>query len=246
MRQFFIIGHNPNTVADAINYLTAGANALEPDVHFTNGVYYMGEGTTSTDLSLTDYLQKLSLALNVNPALTPALIMFDTKNSNGNIPDLLNCIQTNFSAQFKDTAILITRNHATEEEHIFFAPAAGSLSPNKALGIDEHNEPEFADSFFKSLNVSSYTYADGISIKVPLLADLFIGRIKRAVKMRDAGNSFKMVYAWTLDSPDEIKAFLNLNPDGLITDSPAALKGIITNQFANQLQVASLGYNPFK
>jgi hypothetical protein len=31
MRDFFIVGHNPNTVTDAMNYLRAGANAPEPD-----------------------------------------------------------------------------------------------------------------------------------------------------------------------------------------------------------------------
>jgi hypothetical protein len=197
MRQFFIIGHNPNKVADAINCLMAGANALEPDVHFTNGTYYMGEGTTSTDLSLAGYLQGLTLALNTNPALIPALIMFDTKNSNGSIPDLFNCIEINFSVQFKGTAIIVTRSQATEDDHVFFAPGALLLSPNRALGVDEHTEPEFVDSFFKSINAPSYTYADGISIQVPLLALIYKGRIKRAIAMRDAGNSFKLVYSWT-------------------------------------------------
>jgi hypothetical protein len=246
MRQFYIIGHNPNKVADAINGLQAGASALEPDVHSTNGVYYMGEGTTSTDLSLADYLQGLSLALNTTPSLIPALVMFDTKNSNGSVPDLFNCIQANFSAQFKDTAIMITRSQATEDEHVFFAPGAQLLPPNKALGVDEHSEPEYADVFFKSLNVPNYTYADGISIQIPLLAFIYRGRIKRAVAMRDAGNSFKLVYSWTLDMPDEIRSFLELNPDGLITDNPAALREMITTEFSQQYQLATPGYNPFE
>ena len=65
---------------DAIRYLQSGANALEPDVHFTNNDFYVCEGTTSTDLLLSAYLQGLSQQLIVNPGYTPALIMFDTKN----------------------------------------------------------------------------------------------------------------------------------------------------------------------
>ncbi|WP_295676049.1 hypothetical protein [uncultured Mucilaginibacter sp.] len=42
MRQFFIIGHNPNSVLDACNYLQAGANALEPDIHSINGEFVRG------------------------------------------------------------------------------------------------------------------------------------------------------------------------------------------------------------
>ncbi len=246
MRQFFIIGHNPNKVADAINYLQAGANALEPDIHAVDGIYYMGEGTTSTDLSLANYLKGLSLAFQTNPALIPALIMFDTKNSDGNILELFDCIDTNFSNQFNGTCITVTRSLATEDEHVFFQAGASVLSPNRALGVDEHTEPEFTDAFFRSLNVPNYTYADGISIQIPLLADFFIGRIKRAVALRDGGNSFKLVYAWTLDLPFEINQFLNLDPDGLITDSPAALKEILTNNFSDRFQLAQVGYNPFE
>lgn len=246
MRQFYIIGHNPNKVADAINFLQAGANALEPDVHSINGVYYMGEGATSTDLSLADYLQGLTQAFRTTPAIIPALIMFDTKNSTGNILDLIACIQENFSTEFNGTAITITRSQATEDEHVFFGPAAASLPANMALGVDEHTEPEFLDTFFKSLNATCYTYADGISIQLPLLADIYIGRIKRAIAMRDQGNSFKLVYSWTLDLPDEIASFLQLGPDGLITDTPVALKQILTTHFPDQYQLAQVGYNPFE
>jgi hypothetical protein len=245
MRQFYIIGHNPNKVADALNYLEAGANALEPDVHSVNGVYYMGEGTTSTDLSLAGYLQGLSVAFRTTPALIPALIMFDTKNSTGNILDLVNCIQKNFSAEYKDTVVTITRSQATEDEHVFFRPVCTSLPANMALGVDEHTEPEFLDKFFKSLNATNYTYADGISIQLPLLADIYLGRIKRAIAMRDKGNSFKLVYSWTLDIPDEIVTFLHLGPDGLITDTPGALRQILTHFFSDKYQLAQLGYNPF-
>jgi hypothetical protein len=245
MRQFYIIGHNPNKVADAMNYLQGGANALEPDVHFVNGAYYMGEGTTSTDLSLADYLQGLSLALRGTPALIPALIMFDTKNSNGNILDLVSCIQQNFSNEYQDTVITITRSQATEDEHVFFSPAATALPANMAIGVDEHTSPEFLDTFFKSFGATNYTYADGISIQLPLLADIYLGRIKRAIAMRDQGNSFKLVYSWTLDIPDEIITFLRQGPDGLITDTPGALKQILTHFFADQYQLAQVGYNPF-
>jgi len=247
MRNFFIIGHNPNTISDAVNYLSAGANALEPDIHFVNGAYYMGEGTTSTDLSLVDYLTGLVTALQTNPALTPVLIMFDTKNSTGNIQSLFDCIQTNFSTLYPDTAIMVTRSQVQGDEFNFFAPGAGAatLSPNRALGIDEHTEPEYVDSFFKTLNTLNYTYADGISILAPLLAGFFKPRIERAVAMRDAGNSFKFVYSWTLDSTGDITEFLDLNPDGLITDSPAALKEILTTQYADKYELAPLGYNPF-
>ncbi|WP_295676048.1 hypothetical protein [uncultured Mucilaginibacter sp.] len=172
--------------------------------------------------------------------------MFDTKNSNGNIAALFDCIEINFSGQFPDTLIMVTRSQAQGSEFTFFAPGATILSPNRALGIDEHTNPLDADAFFKALNVPNYTFADGISIQVPLLADIYKERIKQAIAIRDAGGSFKLVYSWTLDLQSEIIGFLKLNPDGLITDSPAALKGILTSQFSEQYQMAQVGYNPFQ
>jgi hypothetical protein len=244
MRQFFIIGHNPNTVARALQYLQQGANALEPDIHFKDGDFYMGECTTGADLKLSKYLQGLGQQLTVNPSYVPALIMFDTKNSSGSILSMLQCIQTNFPSQFNSTAIVITRSQATADEHMFFSPAAGNLALNGAVGVDEHTEPEFADAFFKSLGITTYTYADGISI--PLLSEFFWDRIRRAAALRDKGNSFKLVYTWTLDTPHDIKRFLGLETDGMITDSPGALKEILVSaEFAGKYQVAPVGYNPF-
>jgi hypothetical protein len=244
MRNFFIIGHNPNTVADALRYLQSGANALEPDVHFTNNDFYVGEGTTGTDLLLSAYLQGLSQQLTVNPRYTPALIMFDTKSSDGNILSMLQCIQTNFSAAFPNTAIVITRDQATADEHMFFSPAAGHLAVNGAVGVDENTEPEMANAFFRSLGIKNFTFGDGISI--PLLSQFFWNSIKRAVAMRDAGGSFRMVYAWTLDTPLDINSFLKLDTDGMITDSPGAVKEIVESApFAGQYQLAPVGYNPF-
>ncbi|MBF0456445.1 MAG: hypothetical protein HQK99_00940 [Nitrospirae bacterium] len=248
MRPFYIIGHNPNTVSDAMNYLRAGANAIEPDVHFTDGDFYMGEGTTSKDLSLADYLKGLTLQLRVSPSYVPALITFDTKNSTGNILAMLKCIQDNYSSQYEDTAILVTRSQATTDEHVFFQAATQATLPKKfAVGVDENTQPEYADVFYKSLEIKNYTYADGISIQLPLLSRIFWKRIEEAVSMRDKGDSFKMVYSWTLDLHDDIEAFLKLNVDGLITDSPGMLRKLIASDpFSKQYGLATVGDNPFK
>ena len=75
------MGHNSNKVADALNYLRAGTNALEADIYSVNWTYYIGEETTRTDLSLANYVQELSLSLSANADLVPCLTMLDTKNS---------------------------------------------------------------------------------------------------------------------------------------------------------------------
>ncbi|MCG6551747.1 MAG: hypothetical protein L7F77_05420 [Candidatus Magnetominusculus sp. LBB02] len=249
MRPFYIIGHNPNTVSDAMNCFRAGANAIEPDVHFTNGDFYMGEGTTSRDLSLADYLKGLTLQLSVSPSYVPALIAFDTKNSTGNILAMFKCIQDNYSSQYEDTAIVVTRSQATADEHVFFQPARLATLPKKfAVGVDEYTQPEYADVFYKSLEITNYTYADGISIQLPFLSRIFFWkRIEEAVSMRDKGDSFKMVYSWTLDLQEDIEAFLKLNVDGLITDSPGMLRKLIASDpFSKLYRLATVEDNPFK
>jgi len=42
-RKFYLIAHNPNKVDEAVACLRGGANALEPDVYFENGDFYVME-----------------------------------------------------------------------------------------------------------------------------------------------------------------------------------------------------------
>src|SRR5436309_12293254 len=113
---FYIIGHNPNFVKDAIACLRDGANAIEPDVQHdfdVDGHFYISEWAEHDDTAksrkptLKKYLLDLKAELQKpgGPA-PPALIAFDVKQHDYNIMELYSVIRKNFSNDYPQIAIL--------------------------------------------------------------------------------------------------------------------------------------------
>jgi len=46
-RPFYIVGHNPNKIIDAVTALSYGANALEPDITYASDGQYRCYDTSS-------------------------------------------------------------------------------------------------------------------------------------------------------------------------------------------------------
>ena len=256
-RKFYIIGHNPNTVDDAIKNLRAGANALEPDIHFDvdyDGSFYVYHNQwpypDSGVSTLKQYLQGLGQELKKDPSLNLALIAFDIKPPYGfNINDLYTLIRNEFSNEFSGTVILTTsgewdgRNLLANVQH---------QHSNEAVGIDQNTTASVSNNFFNPLKIN-YTYADGISIDVEVgdlypTADEYFSQIGNAVKLRDAGNSFKMVYAWTVNSIDDMQKYLDNNVDGMIVDLND-IQDLVTllksDKYSGVYEIAKNGDNPF-
>ena len=86
MRKFYIIKHNPNTVDAAVSALkNEHANALEPDVTFRTGGFWVYDSDDPFDggwhgsISLEDYCTGLANALLNDRTLNLALIAWDLK-----------------------------------------------------------------------------------------------------------------------------------------------------------------------
>lgn len=82
-RKFYIIGHNPNSVKNAIQCLKEGANAIEQDIRYLpqyEEMFFVYDLVTLNrkQNTLRDYLIGLSAALN-NETLNLALLAFDLK-----------------------------------------------------------------------------------------------------------------------------------------------------------------------
>src|SRR5438045_3782893 len=83
-RPFYIIANNPNTIEEAREFLNNGANALEPDIVYADGQFYV---THNQHLSykniptLTDYLRDLKVLL-LAEQHNLALIIWDIKTTN--------------------------------------------------------------------------------------------------------------------------------------------------------------------
>jgi glycerophosphoryl diester phosphodiesterase len=251
-RPFYIIGHNPNCVADAIDYLRRGANAIEPDVHFEkdSGRFRVcHDAPSDSDPFLEHYLDELVAELQRDSLngrqIKLDLIAFDLKpDYDYDLRKLYAIIRSRFSERYPN--VLIATTISDPDKVDFLAVMDGDQRPNELLGIDENAQPKDVLESMKdtSLNI---TFAAGIDVFdfAPLNALIgprsFLDRIKRATELRELNDRLKLVYAWTVNNESDIDSFLSLEPpiDGLLTDEPERVRTILQRQYASKFSISA-------
>lgn len=260
-RPFYIIGHNPNTVQEAAAFLHPdggyAANALEPDIIFNaaEGEYYvfhppllvnwnMPSADNEGSISLYEYLNGLEEIIgHVN--LT--LIAFDIKKAHDtgfDINHFMQFVYDNFSSKphCSHVAILAT---VADYSDIKVMSAFNNQYANFAVGIDEHDDPGEVQSAFKEAHVPNFTYAHGSSLAI---TKAMKNSVKKAGEMQLVGNSFKLVYAWTVNNEENMAAYLKMGVDGMIVDlaAVASLSAFLSApEYRDRYRLAEPGYNPF-
>jgi len=252
-RPFYLIGHNPNSVAAAVRCLEAGANALEPDLCFEDGDFHVHERIPLVpawllrlfrgSLTLPQYLDGLGAYLaRSGRARQLALIAFDLKPPYDFSPDrLADLVRARFGAAFPGTAILFTVSDPAAMPWL----AGLAPRPKTAVGVDDRATPEEVEAFFEGRTLPC-TYADGTSI--PLLpTTCWLGPVRRAVALRDsaAARRLSLVYGWTVNGRHSMAAFLDADVDGLITDRVERLRDLLRAKYAGRYVLATAGDDPF-
>lgn len=252
-RPFYIIGHNPNCLDDALKYLRRGANAIEPDIHLDRGsdrFRVCHDDPTDGDPFLEHYLDGLVAALKKDSEngqqLRLELIAFDLKPKyDYDLNRLYAIIRERFSAYFPD--VLIATTISDPERADFLTAVQGNQRPNELVGIDENTQPEDAIERLEASGLK-WSFASGIDLFdfAPLNAIVgprsFLGRTARATQLRDLrADGLKLVYAWTVNNEADIEAFLALDPpiDALLTDEPERVRQILEAQYALKFQVGT-------
>lgn len=266
MRKFYIIGHNPNTVPDAVKYLEQGANAIEPDIRYSEdkNIFFVAEeypvySAIAADPlapSIEEYLNDLKLALKDNPNLDLSLIVFDIKDINYNINHLVNKIRINFTDEFPEMPIILTYG---SPEGAQFLVNLGNMRENEAIGVDAGTAPEDVYNYFSRIpHIRNYIYSAGISLPKELWIDHFgvdlaLGHpyknVEEAVSIRNQQkiNNIKFVYGWTINSEKWMRKYLDADADGLITDHPDLLRHLLnSDEYKNKFEPATRGDSPFK
>jgi hypothetical protein len=255
-RQFYLIGHNPNSVEAAVRCLESGANALEPDISYEPeaGTFYVHEKIPlipawilrlfRKSLTLAQYLDALSTFLARSGRVSQlALIAFDLKPPyTYDINTLEDVVRAHFAAHWPKTAILATVSDP--DAMAWLARLAPDGMPT-AVGVDDHATPEEVDDFLRTRPVS-YTYANGTS--VPLLpTTCYLGEVRRAIALRasDSGPGFRLVYAWTVNCERSMRAYLDSDVDGLITDRVEKLRDLLRAEYGASYVLATSDHNPF-
>ncbi len=250
-RKFYLIGHNPNNVQDAVAYLQAGANALEPDVCYDKGskTFYVHDEVVDflpnwlySGPTLISYLDDLVQALRGNQSLQLALISFDLKSPYSydiNV-QLYDTLRTHFSQFYPKISILTT---VGKSKGMSFLSQVSLQRPNEAVGVDGGATPDDVQTFFQPRGLH-VTYANGTTF-IPVT--WVQGKIARAIQLRDQtpGGSFKLVYVWTVISSSHMQFYLNMGVDGMITGDVSLLSSLLKTQYSNQYVLATQDDVPF-
>jgi glycerophosphoryl diester phosphodiesterase len=244
-RKFYVIDHNTNRLPEAHRAIEHGANAIQPDIHYhtSDKRFYVYHYNPILTTGLEKYLEILSLRLTNDPSMNLALVSFDLKPPyDYKIGALYEVIRRYFSEVHPDVLIQTTGNN--DKAHTLFMGAAGDQRPNELVGIDENAPIWDVESWFKPLGLR-YSYAAGSSV---FSAYDHIASVQAGLERRDQNNGLKMVYAWTVNSHENMKAFLDLEPaiDGIMTDDLKGLRELLMqDKYAEKFELAKRGDNPF-
>jgi len=246
-RSFYIIGHNANTIEEAAEFLKKGANALEPDIVYVNGVFYV---THQQRLSyeglptVQQYLKDLKTLLQTHH-YPLALLIWDIKTPDFHPNDFIGLVKEHFCGDICDgVAMLIT--HA--EDHAFLNRYRGYY-PNVGVGVDESNMSarELLEIFLNG-GQPNFTYADGITAFLDKPG--VFKNITDALQLRDEseGGGFSLVYTWVLSQQASMRKYLDSYIDGIFVDAFAVdrLKELLAAEpYRDVYALAENGYNPF-
>ncbi|KAH7939489.1 hypothetical protein HPB52_013168 [Rhipicephalus sanguineus] len=100
---------------------------------------------------------------------------------------------------------------------------------------------------YKKLHINGHRWqGDGLSNCLRFLMP--VDRLKAAVKLRDSKRGYiDKVYHWTIDLPFYIEKSIRLGVDGIITNQPHNVLGVVTSIFfQKRLKVASMKDSPWQ
>jgi len=246
-RPFYIIGHNPNTIAEAEEFLKLGANALEPDIiHINNGFYisHTHEEPDADTPTLESYLTDLK-GLLTGGSYDLALIIFDIKDNDFDINSLVSVIRQNFSGPPCDgVALLLT--HADDHQ---FVGRYDRRYDNVGIGVDESNMPPAElERFFREGGHNNFSYADGITTALTKPGVYTNVRAAQRCCHLNAPRSFRLVYTWVLTLEGSMRRYLDTHIDGIFVDpgSVNELKKLLASEpYSEVYEPARFGYNPY-
>ena len=248
-QHFYIIGHNPNTLADAKEFLANGANALEPDIHYHSNKahkFFVYHSSTTYKVPLSTYLAGLRKVIK-SKAKHLALLYFDIKNELP-INELRDYIFEHFSkfSDCKQVSIILSYSSIDGGGFLRKYKALDAM-PNAGILIDEEDEPRDVRAFFSKKSQTKIAYGNGIYVAglKSIFRSISEGKYVQVVSKPH----FKMVFTWTLASKNSMRDFLNLHINGIIVNisTVKTLKKILTTEshFSSQYVLAKPGHNPW-
>jgi hypothetical protein len=246
-RPFYIIAHNPNSIEEAKEFLNEGVNALEPDIVYADGQYYVCHEARPSYAgvpTLVEYLTQLKEVL-LGGKYNLALIIWDLKVTDFDPNEFITLVKQHFSGgTFDGVTMLMTHS----DDDGFVSRYKGSFA-NVGVGVDESDDPpvELATRF-RSKGHRNISYASGITTflnKPGIFKNIREAELHRAVHGPD---SFGVIYTWVLSRETSMRRYLDTYIDGIMVDVPSVkrLRALLEGSpYRETYQLARNGHNPF-
>lgn len=258
-RAFYNFGHNPNTFNEVSGDLTAGANALEPDVmSFSNDAFGPGGNINATAGASGLFMYHDHVAVTtrmpdtveswldfvrsqVVAGTNVALIAFDIKSAAAtaaNGPKLLTAVHDHLNHD--GVAVNVIFSVASEDDSSILSQLIPNLGPSEGVMIDGQNDPAKIYNYLHGLDPSAdghIAFGNGsIGVKYGLAPNVLLS-IEEASWMR-AGQvpTFAIPYAYPIELKTDMEAFITAGADGLIPDNDSPL----VSQAVTQVEIKGL------
>ncbi|KAG4439429.1 hypothetical protein IFR05_005076 [Cadophora sp. M221] len=255
-RPFYIVGHNPNKLDEARDVLSAGANAIEPDISAWKVigepdvlvVSHSGsdilEPNAPRPITLINYLIGLRQVAADFPNLS--LIYFDCKPTTAT-PDhgyeILMAVRKYLTF---DTPIPFIISVSSLDQSKIFDRIRDILGPREGLMVDEENDAGSVATTFDNLGVGNRCFGNGSTAQHPILVPNLRYSIEWACALRAGFGTLKAVYEWTANDRGRWVEFIRIGVDGMITDHPDDLyREVQTESLFSPIRMGTREDNPF-
>jgi hypothetical protein len=253
-RPVYVIGHNPNTIADVLASLEGGANALEPDVTQVNDcsgqnllVDFDSDGgaiANCGELQWIDWCKAVNTIAQTNKNL--AMVLVDIKDdamaaTNG--PKIMDAVRRHLNTNGVNLNIIYSTGYTNYGS--VFDLIYTNLNEREGVQFDADDRPGIMmDYFFKHGYFGNIGYGDGTSLQYGPLTRA----MDRAVFQR-ASIGYPQVISdvYLINLEASMNHFLNCSVDGIIVK--AGNESQLTNVIAQshpELRLATRDDNPFK
>lgn len=222
-RPFYVIGHNPNTLADCRRYLEAGANGLEPDIQWDLGrgdlvVAHDPEDAGDAPLVRDFFRGLVDLSIEF-PAL--ALIVLDNKTQEARRgAQLLGYARDAFLAQGRAAdaprlSVLMTVPSLGGNAQ--FRDIANALGPHEGVMFDQDGDVTGTLGWLTRHGIGRTGYGHGIG-GVDADASPVLAAIEQAVAARVVSGSPRWSYIFSPADPTVMADAMHTGVDGMIVD----------------------------
>jgi hypothetical protein len=233
--------------------LSAGANAIEPDVNAYADQpteLCIGEanildplhGCDATAPALGDFLDALHTIALQTPALT--LVVFDCKPKIAT-PDFGLTLLTEIRNRLTfDTGLNVILSVASRSDGAFFDNIRHILGPREGLMVDEENDPLAISNYF--VDVANRCYGNGIAVANSVLGPDVRPSMEQACEMRAAAGALTFIYVWSVNDANLMRDYLRVGVDGFITDNLPLLTSVLQeDEFRSIFRAPTRADNPF-